>query len=175
MSDFGSTTFGYLIAYVLPGLTAGIAGGFLSEPIQRLFSIVIDDQNLPLGLICALMTIAVGLFLSLFRALIFEEWIWRNERLSVDEYSALADDDQTFSAYDRVVDEAYRFHQFWGGMALALPALVVGAILHGRNDSQGPEMVTVAVLGIAFEAGAIWGAAATYRRYLARVRKVLNG
>lgn len=175
MSDFGSTTFGYLIAYVLPGLTAGIAGGFLSDRVQRLFSIVIDEQNLPLGVICALMTIAVGLFLSLFRALIFEEWLWRNERLSVDEYSALADDDQTFSAYDRVVDEAYRFHQFWGGMAIALPPLVLGAVLHGRGQAEGLETTAAVVAGVAFEAGAIWGAAVTYRRYLARVRKVLNG
>ena len=175
MSDFGSTTFGYLIAYVLPGLTAGIAGGFLSDRVQQLFSTVIDEQNLPLGLICALMTIAVGLFLSLFRALIFEEWLWRNERLSADDYSALADDEQTFSAYDRVVDDAYRFHQFWGGMALALPPLVLGGVLHGRATAEGSETAAVILLGLAFEAGALWAAGATYRRYLTRVRKILNG
>ena len=174
MSDIGSTTFGYVIAYLLPGLTAGIAGGFLSDRVESLFLNVINEQNLPLGLICALMTIAVGLFLSLFRALIFEEWLWRDERLSADEYSALADDDQTFSAYDRVVDEAYRFHQFWGGMALALPPLAIGALLRGRETAETPEKIGIVVLGLLFEAGAIWAATATFKRYLVRVRKVLE-
>lgn len=175
MSDFGSTTFGYVIAYVLPGLTAAVAGGFISHRIQGLFSTVIDEQNLPLGLICTLATIALGLFLSLFRALIFEEWLWRDERLSADEYGALADDDQTFSAYDRVIDESYRFHQFWGGMVLALPMLVIGAVLHARDDAQGAEIIGVIGLGLVFELAAIWAAAVTFKRYLARVRRVLNG
>src|SRR5688500_7837813 len=114
MSEIGSTTFGYLIAYLLPGLTASVAGAFLSTHVRTLFSNVIDDQNLALGLMGSLGAIAIGLFLSLFRALIFEEWLWRSERLSADDYAALASDDQTFRAYDRVTDEAYRFHQFWG-------------------------------------------------------------
>nr|MBA2726314.1 hypothetical protein [Actinomycetota bacterium] len=100
MSEFGSTTFGYLIAYVLPGLTASVAGAFFSSHVAALFGKVIDDQNLPLGLMGALGAIAIGLFLSLFRALIFEEWLWRSERLSADDYASLASDDQTFKAYD---------------------------------------------------------------------------
>jgi hypothetical protein len=175
LSDFGSTTLGYVIAYVLPGLTAAVAGGFFSHRIQGLFSTVIDEQNIPLGLICTLATITLGLFLSLFRALIFEEWLWRNERLTADEYGALADDDQTFAAYDRVIDESYRFHQFWGGMALALPMLVIGAVLHARDSAQGPEILAAVGLGVLCEIAALWAAAATFKRYLARVRRVLNG
>ena len=104
MSDFGSTTFGYLIAYVLPGFTAAVGAGLISDKVGFLFTKVIDDQNLPLGLMGALAAIAVGVFLSLFRALIFEEGIWRRERLSVDDYDALADDEQTFNVFHRVVD-----------------------------------------------------------------------
>lgn len=173
MSEFGSTTFGYLIAYVLPGLTASVAGAFFSSHVAGLFSKVIDDQNLPLGLMGALGAIAIGLFLSLFRALIFEEWVWRDRRLSADDYASLASDDQTFKAYDRVTDEAYRFHQFWGGMALALPLLAAG-ILVGGTQITTAERIAVLVAIAGGEAGAIWGAAACYRRYLVRVERVLK-
>jgi hypothetical protein len=174
LSDFGSTTFGYLIAYLLPGLTAGIAGGFLSERVEGLFSAVIEEQNLPLGLMCALGTIIVGLFVSLFRALIFEEWLWRSERLSADDYASLGDDDQTFTAYDRVIDDAYRFHQFWGGMALSLPLLIVGGVLHGRGSADAVELAALVALGLIFEGAAIWAAKATYERYLVRARSLLR-
>ena len=173
MGDFGSTTFGYVIAYFLPGLAASVGAGLLSTHIGTLFSKVIEDQNLPLGLMGALGALAVGIFLSLFRALIFEELLWRKDRLSADDYATLADDDQTFKAYDLMIDEAYRFHQFWGGMALALPLLAAGIAIGGTGIST-TERIAVLVAIAAGEAGAIWGAAATYRRYLARVQRVLK-
>ena len=173
MSELGSTTFGYVIAYVIPGLTAAIAGAFFSSHVAQLFSKVIDDQNLALGLMGSLGAVAVGLFLSLFRALIVEEWIWRDQRLSADDYASLASDDQVFKAYDRVTDEAYRFHQFWGGMALALPALAAGIAIGGTGLTT-VELIIVLVAIAGCEAGAIWAATATYRRYLVRVQRVLK-
>lgn len=174
MGDFGSTTFGYLIAYVLPGLAASVGAAFFSSHVATLFTKVIDEQNLPLGLMGSLGAIAVGLFLSLFRALIFEEWIWRSERLSADDYAELASDDETFRAYDRVIDEAYRFHQFWGGMALALPLLGAGLFLGDAvlTDTERAAAISGIFAG---EAGAIWGATVCFRRYLVRVRRVLKG
>ena len=173
MNEFGSTTFGYLIAYVLPGLTASVAGAFFSSHVATLFSKVIDEQNLPLGLMGSLGAIAIGLFLSLFRALIFEEWLWRDQRLSADDYATLASDEETFRAYDRVTDEAYRFHQFWGGMALALPLLAVG-IAVGGTDITMPERVFALIAIAGCEAGAVWAAIACFRRYLVRIQRVLK-
>ena len=172
MGDFGSTTFGYVIAYLVPGLAASVGAGMLSSHVGILFSKVIDEQNLPLGLIGSLGALAVGIFLSLFRALIFEELLWRKERLSADDYASLSDDEETFRAYDRMIDDAYRFHQFWGGMALALPLLCLGVVTHDAADSTERA---IAIIGtIVFEAAAIWAAVATYKRYLARVKKVLR-
>ena len=172
MSDFGSTTLGYAIAYLLPGLTASVGAGLLSNNVEILFVKVIDEQNLPLGLMGALGALALGVFLSLFRALIFEEWLWRKQRLSADDYATLADDDQTFKAYHRMIDEVYRFHQFWGGMALALPIVVIGAVAH---DAIGATERFASIAGaILFEGAAIWAAVATYKRYLIRVKRVLE-
>ena len=172
MSDIGSTTFGYAIAYLLPGFAASVGAALLSNKIAVLFIKVIDEQNLPLGLMSALGALALGAFLSLFRALIFEEGIWRAQRLSADDYATLGDDDQTFKAFHRTIDEVYRFHQFWGGMALAIPVLCLGAITH---DAIGDtERIAVGLGSLVFEAAAVWAAVATYKRYLIRVKKVLE-
>ena len=174
MGDFGSTTFGYLIAYLLPGLAASVGAAFFSSHVGSLFSKVIDEQNLPLGLMGSLAAIAVGLFLSLIRALVFEEWLYRSDRLSADDYASLASDEETFRAYDRILDEAYRFHQFWGGMALALPLVAAGIVVGGTGLSSAERMVIAGAIVLA-EAGAVWGATVCYRRYLARVHRVLKG
>ncbi len=175
MNELGSTTFGYVIAYLLPGLVGSVGAALLSEHLGRLMSSVIQQQNLPLAVMGTLAAIAAGIFTSLFRALIFEEWLWRSERLTADDYSTLAEDEQTFRAYDRVVDDAYRFHQFWGGMALALPVLLAGIVSRGLN-----QLTTIEAIGtfggfVALEAGAIWGARTTYKRYLIRVKQLLRG
>lgn len=172
MSDIGSTTFGYAIAYLLPGFAASVGAALLSNKVAVLFIKVIDEQNLPLGLMSALGALALGVFLSLFRALIFEEGIWRAQRLSADDYAALADDDQTYKAFHRTIDEVYRFHQFWGGMALALPVIAIGATTHQAIGET--ERLAVIIGSIVFEAAAIWAAVATYKRYLIRVQRVLG-
>ena len=118
MGDFGSTTFGYTIAYVIPGLTAAVGAGFISSHVEKLFSTVINEQNIPLAVMGAVGALAVGLFLSLFRALIFEEGIYRSKRLSADDYSTLGDDEQTYNAYR--YHQSLRFDQIKNPITIAI-------------------------------------------------------
>jgi hypothetical protein len=175
MGDFGSTTFGYVIAYVLPGFVASVGAGLISDSIGGVFGKVIDQQNLPLALMGAVGALIVGLFLSLLRAIVVEEGIWRSSRLSADDYASLAENEETFRAYDRFIDEAYRYHQLWGGMTLALPVLCWGVFTRGATELSGVETVVVAGVFVIFEASAIWATAATFKRYLVRVQRVLQG
>ena len=174
MGDFGSTTFGYVIAYVLPGFLASVGVGLLSDNVGGVFTKVIDQQNLPLALMGAVGALAVGLFLSLIRALVFEEVIWRSSRLSADDYSTLAENEDKFRAYDRFIDEAYRFHQLWGGMALALPILCLGVFVRGTTELDGLESAVIVAVFVVLEAASIWGAAAMFKRYRVRVQKVVE-
>lgn len=175
MGDFGSTTFGYLIAYVLPGFVAAVGAGLTSDSIGGVFSKVIEQQNLPLALMGAVGALVVGLFLSLLRAIAFEEVLWRSSRLSADDYASLAENEETFRAYDRFIDEAYRYHQLWGGMALALPLLCWGILSRGATQLDGIETALIVGVFVVFEASAVWATAAMYKRYLARVQRVLKG
>jgi hypothetical protein len=175
MGDFGSTTFGYVIAYVLPGFVAAVGVGFLSDNVGGVFSKVIEQQNLPLALMGAVGALIAGLFLSLMRAIIFEEFLWRSSRLSGDDYANLAENEDKFRAYDRFIDEAYRYHQLWGGMSLAIPVLCWGVLSQGGSELDSLETAVIVGVSVVFEAASIWAAAAMYKRYLVRVQRVLKG
>ena len=174
MTDVGSTTFGYVIAYLLPGLSASIGVGLLSPHAGRVFRTVIDEQNLALGLLGALIALALGLFLTLFRGLIVEEWIWRDNKLTPEEHSELSRDEDTYRGYRSIIDELYRYHQFWGGMAIAVPLLLAGVVTRGAAEMSGVETVGLVAGLVALELGALWAANATYRRYITRMRLLLS-
>jgi hypothetical protein len=175
MGDFGSTTFGYLIAYFLPGFVASAGTGLISDDVGGVFTKVIDQQNLPLALMGAVGALVAGLFLSLLRAIIFEEIVWRSSRLSADDYTSLAENEDKFRAYDRFIDEAYRYHQLWGGMAFAIPILCFGLLSKGGSELDTIETAVIVAVSVVLEASSIWATSAMYKRYLVRVQRVLQG
>jgi hypothetical protein len=62
---------------------------------------------------------------SVFRGLIFEKWLCSNHRLNSNLNKNLGDEAKLL-AFRAAVDEHYRYHQFFGGMAVVLPILYVG-------------------------------------------------
>lgn len=173
MTDIGSTTVGYVLAYLLPGLATAVGFGLASPQIGRIFQMSISQQNLVLGLMGGLGALAAGLFVSLFRELIFVELIARESRLTAEEHASLAEDDQTFKAYRALIDEIYRYHQFWGGMALALPILF-GAVLWRALQSGAASPALIVSAFLVLEVTAVWAALTSYRRYVERARLILK-
>lgn len=172
MADLGSTTLGFFVAYLLPGLSASVAAALWFSPIAKIFQAIIEKQNLALGALGATLAVAAGIFLTLFRALLFEEWLFRSNRLSPEQQSKLADDEQTFRVFRAIVDGLYRYHQFWGAMVLVLPVLFAGLIKVAAPS--GPLTVGIAVVGILVEAATFWAAYKTYERYISRTRLILE-
>lgn len=172
MADVGSTTFGFALAYLLPGLMASIAAAFWFSPVAKLFDMVISQQNLALGALGAAIAITAGIFLTLFRALLFEEWLFRKDRLSPEEQSKLGDDEQTFRVFKALVDGLYRYHQFWGAMVLVIPFLVAGLIKVADPDAA--TTVGAVLVALIVEVTTFWAAYKTYDRYIARTRLILE-
>lgn len=172
MADLGSTTLGFMVAYLLPGLAASIAAALWFSPIAKIFQAIIEKQNLALGALGATLAIAAGIFLTLFRALIFEEWLFRSDRLSPEQQAKLADDEQTFRVFGAIVDGIYRYHQFWGAMVLVIPVLVAGLIRVA--SPSGPTLIAVLVLGAVVEVATFWAAYKSYERYISRTRLILE-
>jgi hypothetical protein len=122
MKDVTSTSFGIIIGVLLPGLAALWAIAPWFPAIANAFAKVQDaktDVGLSvLGLMAALIA---GLIVMLLRWLIFECWLCRKSRLGDEDFDNLASKAGTLAAFTAANDEHYRYHQFFGGIAVVLP------------------------------------------------------
>lgn len=171
MTDVTSTSFGLIIAFLLPGLTAFYSAVFWSTRVQNLFSqFVTSDSNGGRFLIVALVSLIVGLELSIFRWAIFEKWICRKDCLTSEEFASLRREGH-LTAFRAAVDEHYRYHQFWGGMTVAIPLYAIGYIQ--TSLPTWPTVFGVIGLIVVWVATAI-AAKASWSNYVNRSRSILK-
>jgi hypothetical protein len=172
IKDVTSTTFGLIIAYLLPGLTAFYGLSFFSDRITNWFDLIFrGDASGGLILFIIFGAIVVGLQLSVARWLVFEQILCRDCRFDAAALSGIADAGR-YAAYRLLIDEQLRYHQFWGAMSFAQLVLFWGWI---RTQQGSPSLALLsAVLAVSCESLTIVAAIAALKRYADLRRNVLN-
>jgi hypothetical protein len=129
MKDITTTSFGLVIAYLVPGMT-GLYGLALWIPdLQKMFTAFLTaESNVGLFLLVVIAALVAGLLVNGFRWIIFERW--RSDSLKAEEMAKLGKDDKILAAYLERVDENYRHHQAYGGLGMAWPILYSGWLAH---------------------------------------------
>ena len=170
--DITSTTFGLIIAYLLPGLTVFYAMSFWSPQVENWFDRVVDG-NASVGLILFMIfgALVFGLQLSIARSLVFESIICRECRFDATVLAGISDPGK-FSAYRLLVDEQLRYHQFWGAMAFAQPVLFYAWI----TTQQQQRMPACLAIFLAFlcEGATVYAAIESLKRYASARRNILS-
>jgi hypothetical protein len=173
MKDITSTSFGYVIAYILPGMIGLYSLCPISPPVKELFKgFLTTNSSIGLFFIAALVSLAVGLQITALRWLIYELMFCRCRKLTADEFASLGVGSK-LDAFRAAVDEHYRYHQFWGGMSIVLPGLYLMAdgflkISPQRNGCFLAASVLVELVTIA-------AAIVAYNRYITRSKQILKG
>lgn len=175
MKDITSTTFGILIAYLLPGFTALLALSYWFEVIRSHFqTFLTTSSNVGLFLIVILVSIVLSMQITLVRWVLFEKLICRGHQLGPSDFAKI-DSELKLAAFRAAVDEHYRYHQFWGSM------VVVQLLIY---SGWGVELVRHLNLwsGIALSSGMIGmliltgvGAYEAFVNYVNRARKMVSG
>jgi small-conductance mechanosensitive channel len=195
MKDITSTSFGFLIAYLLPGLVALYAFSLWLDPIQSQLKVFLTaDANVGLFLLVILTAIALGLQLTavrwvvfellLFKALLkivirkFKRWSKKHRlseqlRLSEEDFSSLGVPGK-LEAFRAATDEHYRYHQFWGGMTIVLPILYLALRSSPSYSSWVKSCWSVAVF-VVIEIITFAAAIKAYSRYASRGNKIMKG
>jgi len=174
MKDVTSTSFGLLIAFLLPGLAALYAFSLWPGPIQSQFQVFLTaESNVGLFLLVILAAITVGLQVAAVRWVVFELLFCRMHRLSKAAFSSLGDPGK-LAAFRAATDEHYRYHQFWGGMTIVLPILYFGLRVPSSNSSWAKSYWT-AVVFVILEVITFAAAIEAYSRYASRANKILIG
>jgi hypothetical protein len=172
IKDVTSTTFGLIIAYLLPGLTAFYGLSFFSVRIMNWFDLIFrGGASGGLILFVIFGAMVIGLQLSAVRWLIFEQIFCRDCRFDAAALAGIADAGR-FAAYRLLIDEQYRYHQFWSGMSFAQIVLFWGWI----RTQQGPICLAwlSGILAMLCEVLTIVAAIAALKRYAALRQNVLN-
>jgi hypothetical protein len=175
MKDVTSTSFGLLIAFLLPGLLA-LFGFALWEPsLASIFNTFLTaESNLGLFLLVILGAILTSLEISLVRWLLFELLLCRRHRLTPADFSELGAQGK-LKAFQGAVEEHYRYHQFWGGIAIVIPFLYAGWARQAGLLSMGWRILGSLVGFLLIEGLTVAGAIQAYTNYVQRARHILRG
>src|SRR5882757_4441646 len=120
--DVTSTSFGLVIAYLLPGLAGLACLPFWSQRAKSVLdTFTKTESNVGLFLLVVMVGLAIGLMIAALRWVIYELLLCRSYRLRPEDFAHLGVDEKRLEAFTAAVDAHYRYHQFWGGMSVAIP------------------------------------------------------
>lgn len=173
--DLTPTLFGYVIAYLLPGLAALVAVAFFLDPVANLLrSFATAQSSVGLFLFVLLLSLVIGMQLTALRWWVFENWLCKSWALTPEELSVLRTSEMVAS-FRLLIDEAYRYHQFFGSQVFVLPALFTGFVYRFHTSLSWQLVSLIGALFLILEIVTFKAAAEGWRRYVDRSRAFLKG
>jgi hypothetical protein len=174
MTDITSTSFGLIIAFLLPGLAGLVSLSFWSVSVRRLFQAFLTaEANVGLFLLVVLTALTMGLLITVVRWVLFERWLCRSYRLQPSDFAQLGQKDR-LEAYRAAVDEHYRYHQFWGGMTVALLMFYAGWLYSVHPTLASLKTLTSLLAFLGLEVLTVVAATVAYRNYVTRARNIMT-
>jgi hypothetical protein len=126
MKDLSSTSFGYLIAFLLPGIFGLYAFTYWFPQVGVILQPLLKaDATVGPSLVFLSVAVGMGLCLSAVRFLIFEKLLCKAHHFPPNLFASLYKENK-LTAFKAVVDEHYRYHQFYGGCGVAVLVLFAG-------------------------------------------------
>ena len=159
MKDFTTTSFGLIIAYLLPGLLALYTGSSWSHSLRDLLSKVLSgNSDAALALALGAFALIAGLFINSVRWLVFEKILCRSYRVAPSVLAKLKDDPK-LKAFLMVIEETFRYHQFYGTVFVMLPILCLALVRHFNvtfTEQFRFAVTTVIVIVLEIVFAALW-------------------
>jgi hypothetical protein len=174
MKDITTTSFGLIIAYLLPGFVGLYGMSFWFSGLRQVYSAFLTAQStVGLFLLVVVAALVAGLVVNSLRWAIYESW--RCDGLSPDELAKLGADEKILNAYLQRIDENFRYYQFSAGFSIGLPILYAGWLSTswpcvGSYLKVGSLLAFLAVEVVSVSAGVT-----AYGRYLDGSRRILTG
>lgn len=124
--DLSSTSLGYIIAFLLPGLLSLFGLRYWSEDVSRFLQPALAaEASVGPSIIILLVALGLGIAISVLTGLVVEKALCRGSLLPEALFERLIDKDR-LTLFKVLVDEHYRYCQFYGGTAIALAVVYTG-------------------------------------------------
>lgn len=176
LSDVTSTSFGYIIGFLLPGLVGLYGLGYWSAGIRSLLLKPGIDTEATVGpsLLVLLAALAVGLLVNGFRSLIFDKWLCKKYAYETDFFSKLGTGEK-LNCFRAFADELFRYHQFFGGFFIAFVPMYLGWLWTNKSHLSN-VWLGVSFLGFTLlEWFAAERAIDMYRKFVQRSNLLVKG
>jgi hypothetical protein len=120
VKDLTTSNFGLLIAYLLPGFTALWGISYLAEPVRVWLGTAPSTAPTIGGfLYITIASVGAGMVVSTLRWLVIDTWhYWAGIRPGNWDFTQLQ---CNVTAFDVLGENHYRYYQFYGNTAIALP------------------------------------------------------
>ena len=175
MKELTSTPFGLIIGYFLPGVGGLYSLSYFSSELRDILGRSLTaNSNVGLVLILACAALAVGMQVNAFRWIIFQRVICRKSRLTAEDFKRLGGSVKVVD-FRAAVDEYYRYHQFYGAMAIVAPTLYAEWLAHSWGLFSLFTLLCSLVTFLAIESSTIWFGLYTYLSYITLSRQILGG
>lgn len=174
LKDITVTSFGLIIAYILPGLIGLYGLSFWSKTLRETFqTFLTSESNIGLFLIVLLASLAIGLIANGLRWLTFEMVGFRKHRTQSSFHKALSGE-RKLAAYRVVIDETYRYHQWWGGAFFVIPVGYLGWLIRSHAAAGLEQKVLVSILITGLEGLCFFAAAHLWVGTVVKLTNVLG-
>lgn len=132
------------------------------------------ESNVGLFLLVVMVALAIGLMIAALRWVIYELLLCRSNRLRPEDFGHLGLDEKRLEAFTAAVDAHYRYHQFWGGMSIAIPFLY-GSWLYANYADLYSRAIGISFVALVLtELLSGSAAVSSYKNYVGRARRILT-
>jgi len=176
MKDITPTYWGFIIAYLLPGIGGLYGLHFWSDTLKKILEVFINGQpTVGLSFMVLLAALTVGLIISAFRSVIFEEWICKTDKFSPGDFINLGNEEIKLTSFSAVVDQHYRYHQFWGGMSIVIPMIFLGWIIEFWKNNYVSKTIFGIIGFLILEPLLVDSAIVSFKNYIHRAKQIMKG
>ncbi len=168
IKDVTTTSFGLIVAYLLPGLVGLYTISLYAKGVRALFA----HPNEAVGfLLLLLFALLVGVLVNGVRALIHDALIhYKVGKPFGAAYFNKIDNSDKLACFMAVLDEYFRVFQFFGSLAVISPPLYIGWALCGVLS-----IPAAVVLGLLTTAVTISASSVTWSHYVDIGHRILEG
>lgn len=173
IKDVSSTSFGYIIAFLLPGMMLLFGLGLWYPNLFPTLGLTKLDASIGGSALFLLASLSAGLIITAPRWFIYEKLLCHKTKFDAGHFTGLSQSDK-MAAFKAVVDEHYRYHQFYGGASIALVPILLFLVHTGYCHSRMLFWSAI-ISSVALETLLVYTSTDCWKKYVIRGNTIVSG
>ena len=176
MDKIYSSSFGLVIAFLLPGFIAfyGMINwiGNFNIIYNNLF---ISSSFLGAFSLIIVISLILGLIITSIKWVLYENILDKSQTLDDNSFKDIGSNRDKLIAFRAAVDEHYRYHQFWSNTSIAIFPSYVHIFIDLCNNHKYWFLILSLILVLSLEILLFFSAKEAKKKYIIRAKAISKG